>query len=50
MKREYKKETDADVKGRILLIRWIRIDDQEASKVAEKENHIGQGGGGSISG
>ena len=35
----YKKETDADVKERILLVRRVRIDGQEASKVAEKELH-----------
>ena len=33
----YRKETDADVKERILLIRRVRIDGLEASKVAERE-------------
>ncbi len=33
----YRKETDADVKERILLVRRVRIDGLEASKVAEKE-------------
>jgi hypothetical protein len=35
----YRKETDEDVKERILLVRRVRIDDQEASKVAEVELH-----------
>ena len=35
--RAYKIETDADVKERILLVRRVRIDGLEASKVAEKE-------------
>ncbi len=35
----YKKETDADVKERILLVRRVRIDGHEASKVAERELH-----------
>src|SRR4051794_21687557 len=35
----YKKEIDSDVKERILLIRRVRIDGQEASKVAERELH-----------
>jgi hypothetical protein len=35
----YKKEIDSDVKERILLVRRVRIDDQEASKVAERELH-----------
>ena len=35
----YKKETDADVKERVLLVRRVRIDGQEASKVAERELH-----------
>ena len=33
----YRKETDAGVKERILLVRRVRIDGLEASKVAEKE-------------
>jgi len=33
----YKNEIDSDVKERILLVRRVRIDCQEASKVAEKE-------------
>ena len=37
--RAYKMETDADVKERILLVRRVRIDSMEASKVAEKELH-----------
>jgi len=36
---EYKKEIDSDVKERILLIRRVRIDGQQASKVAERELH-----------
>ena len=36
----YKKETDSDVKERILLVRRVRFDgQQEASKVAERELH-----------
>ena len=35
----YKKEIDSDVKERILLVRRVRIDGQEASKVAERELH-----------
>ena len=36
----YKKETDADIKERILLVRRVRFDSQEASKVAiERELH-----------
>jgi transposase len=35
----YKKEIDSDVKERILLVRRIRIDGQQASKVAERELH-----------
>ena len=33
----YRKETDAGVKERILLVRRVRIDGLEASKVAERE-------------
>jgi transposase len=33
----YKKEIDSNVKERILLVRRVRIDGQEASKVAERE-------------
>ncbi len=33
----YKKETDVDIKERLLLVRRIRFDNLEASKVAEKE-------------
>ncbi len=33
----YRKETDSDVKERILLVRRVRFDNLEASKVAEKE-------------
>ena len=33
----YKKEIDSDVKERILLVRRVRIDGHEASKVAERE-------------
>jgi putative transposase len=33
----YKKETESDVKERILLVRRVRFDGLEASKVAEKE-------------
>lgn len=33
----YKKEIDLNVKERILLVRRVRIDGQEASKVAERE-------------
>jgi hypothetical protein len=39
LNKAYRKETDADVKERILLVRRVRIDDQEASKVAEVELH-----------
>lgn len=35
----YKNEIDSDVKERILLIRRVRINDQNASKVAERELH-----------
>ena len=35
----YRKETDADIKERILLVRRVRIDGQEASKIAERELH-----------
>jgi hypothetical protein len=35
----YRKETDTDVKERILLVRQVRMDDQEASKVAKVELH-----------
>ena len=35
----YRKETDAGVKERILLVRRVRTDGLEASKVAEKELH-----------
>jgi len=37
LNRAYKMETDADVKERILLVRHVRIDGLEASKVAERE-------------
>ncbi len=38
MNNAYKKETDSNVKERILLVRRVRIDSQEeASKVAERE-------------
>ena len=40
----YRKETDAGVKERILLVRRVRIGGLEASKVAEKEL-INPGGG-----
>jgi hypothetical protein len=33
----YKKEIDSDIKERILLVRRVRIDGHEASKVAERE-------------
>jgi len=33
----YRKETDADIKERILLVRRVRLDGLEASKVAERE-------------
>ena len=35
----YKKEINSDVKERILLVIRVRIDGQEASKVAERELH-----------
>lgn len=35
----YRKETDVDVKERILLVRRVRIEDHEASKIAERELH-----------
>ena len=37
LNRAYKTETDADVKERILLVRRVRIDGLEASRVAERE-------------
>lgn len=37
LNKAYRKETDADVKERILLVRRVRIDGLEASKVAERE-------------
>ena len=39
LNRAYKIETDAGVKERILLVRRVRIDGLEASKVAERELH-----------
>ena len=39
LNRAYKVETDADVKERILLVRRVRVDGLEASKVAENELH-----------
>ena len=39
LNRAYKMETDADVKERILLVRRVRVDGLEASKVAERELH-----------
>jgi len=35
----YKKQTDGDVNERILLVKRVRIDSQEASRVAERELH-----------
>ena len=35
----YKKEIDSDVKERILLVRRVIIDGQEASKISERELH-----------
>ena len=35
----YRVETDAGVKERILLVRRVRVDGLEASKVAERELH-----------
>lgn len=35
----YRKEMDLDVKERILLVRRVRFDSQEASKVSERELH-----------
>jgi putative transposase len=35
----YRKETDADVKERILLVRRVRIEGHEASNIAERELH-----------
>lgn len=46
----YKKETDAYVKERILLVRRVRIDGHQASKVAEKKDYIGPDGGWPING
>jgi Homeodomain-like domain-containing protein len=37
LNRTYKKETESDVKERILLVRRVRFDGIDASKVAEKE-------------
>lgn len=42
----YKKEIDLKVKERILLVIRVRIDGQQASKVAEKQNCTNQGGRG----
>jgi hypothetical protein len=39
LNKAYRKETDANVKERILLVRRVRIDDQEASIVAKVELH-----------
>ncbi len=39
MNNAYRKEIDSDVKERILLVRRVRIDSQEVSKVAERELH-----------
>jgi hypothetical protein len=39
LNKTYRKETDANVKERILLVRQVRIDDQEAFKVAKVELH-----------
>ena len=39
MNNDYKKEINTDVKERILLIIRVRIDGQQASKVAEREIH-----------
>ena len=39
----YKREPDADVRERILLIRSVRIDGKEAASVAEKELHRTRG-------
>ena len=35
----YRKETNADVKERILLVRRVRIEGHEASKTASEELH-----------
>jgi hypothetical protein len=35
----YRKEIDADVKERILFVRSVRIEGQEASKITERELH-----------
>ncbi|MDR4513037.1 MAG: hypothetical protein MRJ93_15180 [Nitrososphaeraceae archaeon] len=35
----YKKEKDSNVKERILLVRRVKIDKQEAASVAENELH-----------
>jgi putative transposase len=37
--RAYRKEKDGDVKERIFLVRRVRFDGMEASKVAEREVH-----------
>jgi hypothetical protein len=39
LNKTYRKETDANVKEMILLVRQVRIDDQEAFKVAKVELH-----------
>ncbi len=33
----YNKETDVDIKERLLLVKRVRFDDLESSKVSEKE-------------
>jgi hypothetical protein len=39
LNKAYRKETDTDVKERILLVSQVRIDDHEASIVAKVELH-----------
>ncbi|MGC1932097.1 MAG: helix-turn-helix domain-containing protein, partial [Candidatus Nitrosopolaris sp.] len=39
----YRHEPDADVRERILLIRRVRVDNQDAASVAELELHRSRG-------
>ena len=41
----YKKEKDSNVKERILLVKRVKIDKQEAASVAEHELNRSRGGG-----
>ena len=39
----YRHEPDANVRGRILLLRRVRVDNQEAANVAGLEHHRSRG-------